>query len=340
MIRAVHLGKDRAAAAHEDPHMARSRLIIVGIDFSHGSFVALDQAAVLAGAWRVPICCAHVIDEHDLSDLAIALDRPIEALLERAREDAEESFAAALLPLGVSLDIVTEVALGHPHKCLGDLVRAAQSQLLIVGARGHEGEPGVGSTALACVRDASADVLVVSDDNVGSYDRVLACTSLGHDSGAVVRRAAEMVAPGGTLDILHSMAPLGQRMLPAAQERFEHWTREGLSRTAGQVADLCAAHRIQANEILVMGRRTAESIVRTASERDSDLVVLGKRSRSAMANTLISGIAMSVISSAPCSVLAVNTVVDEREGRFFDEVSERDREPAEGAQARTKASAE
>jgi nucleotide-binding universal stress UspA family protein len=320
--------------------MERSRLIVVGIDFTQGSFVALDQASVLAGAWRVPICCAHVIDEHDLSDLAIALDRPIESLLERAREDAEESFAAALLPLGLSLDIVTEVVLGHPPQSLGDLVRTAHSQLLIVGARGHEGEPGVGSTALACVREASADVLVVSDANVGSYERVLACTSLGLDSGAVVRRAAEMVAPGGTLDILHSMAPLGQRLLPAAQERFEQWARVGLSRAAGQVADLCAAHRIQANEILVMGRRTSESIVNTANERDSDLLVLGKHSRSAMANTLLGSIAMSVVSSAPCSVLAVNTVVEECEGRSFDDARARDRKPSDSTHARGKESSE
>ncbi len=320
--------------------MARSRLIIVGIDFTQGSFVALDQAAVLAGAWRVPICCAHVIDEHDLSDLAVALDRPIEALLERAREDAEESLAAALLPLGVSLDIVTEVVLGNPHESLGELVRTAHSQLLIVGARGHEDLPGVGSTALACVREASADVLVVSDDNIASYERVLACTSLGHDGGVVVRRAAEMVAPGGTLDILHSMAPLGQRLLPAARERFEQWAREGLSRAAGQVADLCSAQRIQVNEILVMGRRTSESIVLTASERDSDLLVLGKRSRSAMANTLLGSIAMSVISSAPCSVLAVHTAVEEPEGRRLEDVSARGRNPSDRAHARGQESSE
>jgi nucleotide-binding universal stress UspA family protein len=299
--------------------MARSRLIIVGIDFTQGSFAALDQAAALAEAWGVPLCCAHVIDELDLGDLAIAMDRPLEALFDKAREDAMQSLAAALAPLSATVGLVTDVMLGQPHKSLSELVRTANSQLLIIGARGHEEEPGVGSTALACVREASADVLVVSDDNAHCYRRVLACTGLGPESVEVVTRAAEMVSSGGTLDVLHIMAPPGQRLLASGRERFEQWARKGLSRTVSQVENLCESRQIDVNEIVVMGRQIPATIVRTASERQCDLVVVGKRSRSAMANTLLGSIAMTVITSSECSVLAVNTLVGEGDEASFDE---------------------
>ena len=211
--------------------------------------------------------------------------------------------------------------IGQPRQSLGDLVRKVNSQLLVVGARGQEQGSGAGSTALACVRNASADVLVVGNSEADGYRTVLAATGLGRESGEVVMRAAEMVRPGGRLVVLHALAPPWQRLLPGARDRFEQWAREGLDRRAAQATDYCDAHQVQVQVVLAMGRDIPDTVVNVAREHHCDLIVVGKRSRSAMANTLLGSIAMTVITSAPCSVLAVHTLVAEGDGSSFEDCS-------------------
>jgi universal stress protein E len=296
--------------------MARPLPIVVGIDFSTMSSWALAQAATLAAAWEAPLHCLHVVEEDDLTDLAIALDQPLGAIFEQARASATRDLEEALAPYSAGRDIVAAVVVGHPRRSLEALVRQVGAQLLVLGARGRDQESGLGSTALACVRDAPADVLVVRDSEVRRYRAVLACTGLGSESDVVVMRAAELVSPGGTLDVLHALAPPWQRrqhgnmagvVPPAARERFEQWARQGLSRVAGLVAGADHIPRIQVNEVIATGRNLSDTIVDAARDRDADLMVIGKHGRSALENTLLGSIARKVLVSAHCSVLAVHT---------------------------------
>ncbi|MFH1468380.1 MAG: universal stress protein [Pseudomonadota bacterium] len=305
--------------------MVRPLPVVVGIDFSTSSFWALAQAATLAAAWEVPLHCLHVVEEDDITDLAMALDQPMEALTARALASATRTLGEALAPFSEPRDIVASVVVGHPRHSLNRLVREVQAQLLVLGVHGQEQKPGVGSTALASVRDAPADVLVVRDSEARRYRAVLACTGLGPESDVVVMRAAELVSPGGTLDVVHALAPPWQRMQhgsmvgdvsPAARERFEQWARQGLSRVAGLVSGADHLHGIQVNEVIATGRNLSDTIVGAARERDNDLIVIGKHGRSAMANTLLGSVARNVLMSAHCSVLAVHTLATEGDDKL------------------------
>lgn len=301
--------------------MARPLPIVVGIDFSTSSLWALAQAATLADAWEAPLHCLHVIDEDEITDLALALDRPMEALVEQARAVAMQTLAEVVAPYAARVEIVATVEFGHSRQRLNRLVRDTGAQLLVLGAHGQEQAAGVGSTALACARDAHTDVLVVRDSEARRYRAVLACTGLGPESDVVVKRAAEMVSEGGTLDILHALAAPWQQLRhgnmvgdvpPAARERFEQWARQKLSAIAHLVSGADLLPRFQVNEVIATGRNLPDTIVDAARERGNDLMVIGKQGRSAQANTLLGSIARSVLVSAHCSVLAVHTLPGER----------------------------
>jgi nucleotide-binding universal stress UspA family protein len=159
----------------------------------------------LADAWEVPLHCLHVIEEDDITDLAVALDQPLEALVERARAAATQWLAEALAPYSASMGIVANVEFGHSRSSLNRLVRDTDAQLLVLGAHGQEQAAGVGSTALACVRDAHTDVLVVRDSAARRYRALLACTGLG--PGGLVSGGG--LVGQGNLDPLDRQAGVG-----------------------------------------------------------------------------------------------------------------------------------
>jgi hypothetical protein len=73
----------------------------------------------LADAWEVPLHCLHVIEEDDITDLAVALDQPLEALVERARAAATQWLAEALAPYVVRDSAHAAIAPCWPAPGLG-----------------------------------------------------------------------------------------------------------------------------------------------------------------------------------------------------------------------------
>jgi universal stress protein A len=53
--------------------------------------------------------------------------------------------------------------------------------------------------------------------------------------------------------------------------------------------------------------QSAEEIVRLATERKADLIVMGTHGRTGLARLLAGSVAESVLRTAPCPVLAVRT---------------------------------
>ncbi len=139
-----------------------------------------------------------------------------------------------------------------------------------------------------------------------SYRHILLALDLSEDSEAVARRGLEIARPlQAEVSLLHVVEfipvdPAGEALLPPPVD-MESELVEGARRRLAELADRLGLER--APQHVEVGNIKAE-IVRVAQEQDADLVVLGSRERHGLA-ILLGSTEKSILSSAPCDVLAV-----------------------------------
>jgi nucleotide-binding universal stress UspA family protein len=146
-----------------DSMAGRRPRILVGVDGSAAARAALEFAvgeARMRGATLVPLMAVEIPDYAWIDPYAVST-HPEEDTLQRARQKLDRILAAAGAE-GIEVDPVVTT---HPApRALVD--RSADSDLLVVGSRGHGGFRGLvlGSVSMQCVLHAHCPVTVVRPD--------------------------------------------------------------------------------------------------------------------------------------------------------------------------------
>jgi len=296
------------------PAMYKAKSILVGVDFTPCSAVALAQAVRLAGHSKAKVHVLHVIDTVVVTEMEEALapiQKEIRAGLVRDAEQAWPAFAAgvegaAMLPLTVAVNNRVAAMLEFAKKYSADLV--------VLGAFGGEDpDLGVGTLASTCVRSASADVLLARDDHRGPYRRVVVGVDFSETSKKALERAAALAhGDGAELHVLHVFqapwkAVHWRAPNPAATPGFEKQYREGLEGRLHAFADVIVNDAAPKSVRVVLhdhsGHRSG--IVDYASKVRADLVVLGTRGRTNLRDVFLGSTAEKTLRDCSTSVLAV-----------------------------------
>ncbi|CAG9165958.1 Putative universal stress protein [Cupriavidus laharis] len=141
--------------------------ILVAVDGSHCSDLALDQAIGLAATCGAELQVVHVIDNGylkydmgyvDLTDLRAGLIKGGEELLAQAREKAKAGHVSCKT---VMVDEI--LALGDIAHQIRQLVESSGAQLVVIGTHGRHGMRRLllGSVAESLVRLCPVPVLLV-----------------------------------------------------------------------------------------------------------------------------------------------------------------------------------
>ena len=236
--------------------------------------------------------------------------------MERLEEEAHLSAAlrfrqfvrpGATVRRGLPLTVV-----GHPREVLVQQTSEHAASMLVLGAHSSSGGPEPGSIAMACVRHAPADVLLVRDDGAKPFQRVLVCTGLGSSSDQVVTRAAAMVASRGALHLVHVMNPPWKKFQfrdpakgssPEPRDRYVHTVRGQLDRVAALVRE--QRPDLELTPVLLEGGTPSGAIMAYAAEHSPRLIAVGTRSRGFLETLLLGSTATRVLRKARCAVLAV-----------------------------------
>jgi len=139
-----------------------------------------------------------------------------------------------------------------------------------------------------------------------AYTHILCAVDLTDDAQRVGARARELAdAVGARLTLLHVVEyipvdPAGEALLPPPIE-IERDLVAGARQRLAAIGDRLGVK--DEARLVVVGSIKGE-IVRTASERACDLVVLGARGRHGL-GALLASTEKSVLVHAPCDVLAV-----------------------------------
>jgi nucleotide-binding universal stress UspA family protein len=281
---------------------AHSEITVVGVrrhhapSFGAGWTLASGEAAAQAMAQSDSLARAGVATAVEQNDrIAIALDTAIGVL--------------------ESLGHVERVLLdGRPASCIVDEARDWKADLVVVGSRGHGMIESMllGSVSREVVNHAPCAVLVARGPR-------LRHVLLAADGSPDARRAEDALAtwpifaglPVRVLSVAQVDIPMamGGAAMLYDQVMAEYATTVDEARSEERAFAQAAADRLtEAGHPTTWEERDGEpatEIVREATDRNVDLVVVGTRGHTGLARLLLGSVAESVAIHAPCSVLVV-----------------------------------
>jgi nucleotide-binding universal stress UspA family protein len=253
--------------------------IVCGIDASHSSPVAAEQAIALSGAGTalVFVCVRDERGAGATHQATITTERARTAL-ERAVEAAHEA----------GVDASAEILLGDDAAPVL-LDEASRSDLLVVASHGLSRAAAIslGSTAAAAVHGAQVPVLVARrpPEGVAFPRKILVASDGSPEAGRAVEVAARIAQAHQS----------GVYLLTV--ERRRHGDP---SRIAAETADLSAALGHEPTVIREHGK-PSERVVELAVRERISLVVLGSRGLTGI--RALGSVSERVAQDASCSVL-------------------------------------
>jgi len=287
--------------------------ILVGIDFTPGCLAAVHQAARIAALSKATLHTIHVIDTLVVIDLQEALSeyqKDIQDHLFKGAQLAWERFAPSL---AANAGLPLHVVIGNPLESIIDHVSREKVDLLVLGVHGTAtGAVGIGDIAAACVRRSPSKVLLTRENHPGAYKNIVVGVDFS-DTSLHALEAAERVAAcdQATLHVVHVYQPPWRRLHYFAPTRetsldFQKQYRDALlGRLESLTQNLKSRDSITTRFHLVEHTSDGRGIAEFATKSHADLIVIGTRGRSNLADVLLGSTAERVLKQATCSILTV-----------------------------------
>jgi nucleotide-binding universal stress UspA family protein len=278
--------------------------ILLATDFSPISLRALPYAVDLAVRFGSMIHVAHVIRTEDFT---FARPETLDAFFEEAREASEQRMQALLQPVR-NQGIPSRILYGHGNICdvLVEFVEESEIDLITVGSAGRTGiqEWALSSVTRRIIREMPCPVLAVGpfipEGGAVRIERILLATDFSPASGQAVRfalaLAREYQAHLMLLNVVEKMAGESLKLTVELARRRLHLL-------VPPEADLPSIP-----EVITESGPAVDHILKIATERSADLLILGVRGEGAFSRTFklaLGSTAYKVTSGSPCPVLTV-----------------------------------
>lgn len=280
--------------------------IVVGIDFSPESDIALSQALAVARKTGAELLMLHAATVVELD----ADPETRELFARRQAEDHERLGALRERHSGAGAVISHALIDGAPARALVNAADDTGAALVVVGTHGRTGVRRflLGSVAEKVVRRCHADVLVARPGAHRGFRRILVPTDFSRPSERALEIALGLADDGAEIDVVHYWqlpAPISSHYIPMGVQgdAFGRISRELEDAARKRGAEVVARHRTARVGIdLDIARGTpASSIVDRAG--GYDLIAIGRRGMSTLERWLVGSVTDKVVRHAPCSVL-------------------------------------
>jgi nucleotide-binding universal stress UspA family protein len=293
--------------------------VVAGVDYSTASGAAMAYAAQEARRRGLGLFLVHGFlstapDEGD----QISIDDD-QALVVAAEERLAETTAAVRLEYP-DLRISTKVRAGSGG---ATLVRESESDsLVVVGARGHGGFPGLllGSVATQVSTHARCPVVVVrpalppAPGGSGSNPIVVGIDSSTQSTEVLSLAFDEAAGRGVGLLAVHiwSVGEMSELNVGTVWSHNPATARIQLQASAERVLIDALAGWEQKHPDVVVRRSTvhgddpAATLLEIAGEVSSDLIVVGARGRGGFAGKALGSVSQTIVAHAPTSVAVVH----------------------------------
>jgi nucleotide-binding universal stress UspA family protein len=293
-----------------EPALDFSKGIVAATDFSEGADNAARRAAMLASTHKASLHLLHVLSATGLAAVREWLRDPVD-IAERLVADANGLLRerAASIDAQARIGITPQVVVGG----VDEEIRAgcATRALLVVGGHGANtlGDLLLGTTAERVVRDCEGPVLVVRQPPREPYRNVLVGIDLLPGSDALLAGALA-IAPDARLTVVHAYDVAFEGTLQragVAPREVDRHRSEALARAMAGIRAASVAAGADPDRVLALTERgdPARLIVEHGRSIGADLVVVARRSRSALQALLIGSVARRVATEADRDVLVL-----------------------------------
>jgi nucleotide-binding universal stress UspA family protein len=295
----------------------RINKILVPVDFSPPSTLAVNHGIALARKFRAKLSLLHVVE----SPIPLLYTFPTEVeKIERQRQEQAEK----MLPILVSpedqddLDARFLVKTGEVQETIEGAVHEEDADVVVMGTHGRTllGRLLIGSVTQGLLRKLGVPVLTVCRiSRPLEFKRMLFGTDLGPDSNKAFDFALQMAkAADAALVVAHTIdtRPVLTYEMPEVKAVFDEEHTQAVKRAQDSFSEFqaqAAKHKVDIECVLAEGN-AAECLVRVADEREVDFMILALRKKSAVARTLLGSTAEPVIRTAHVPVLSVPVDVE------------------------------
>ena len=280
--------------------------ILAATDFSEDAGHAVLRASMLAAQLHAGLALLHVVDRASLDAVRQWVRTPAdvaERLLKDARGLLEQSASSLRKPA------TSRVAVGGVHDEI--LAAAADAELLALGMHGLNPlrDAIVGTTAVRLVGRCPCPVLVVRTPPREPYRNALVALDLLPGSEHALKWAAR-IAPGAHLGALHAYQVPFEGTLQRAgveQRDIDQHRGEAFRRAFEEIRRLSAAVSGDAARFLPIVDRgdAARLCLEHAQAVGADLIVIGKRKRSALEEFALGSVTRHLLANAKADVLVL-----------------------------------
>jgi nucleotide-binding universal stress UspA family protein len=254
---------------------------VCGVDGTHGSFAAVEQAAALVGGGgSLTLLAVTAVSGAGRYRTAAISPQRVDRVLARAARIAQAAgahTARVIEPSGPPADFVLRDSAGH--------------DLLAIGAPSASSLGGmlVGGVASAALESFTIPLLTARPrhGHDGFAERIVVASDGSESSEEVIELAQRMSsALGSQIVLVHALGAESQ----SHPHRIEHQARRLL------IAEGAGELRVEAGP-------PREVILRAATDTRASLILMGSRRRGGLA--ALSSVSSHVVHEAPCSVLLV-----------------------------------
>ena len=289
----------------------RIKKVLVPVDFSPPSMLAVNQGIALARKFGATLSLLHVVESP--SALLYTFPGGADKVVAQRKDQAEK-----MLPLLVSdedrdLNVKFIIRAGDVKDVIHAVVGEEQADVVVMGThgRGFFSRLFIGSVTQALLRQLGVPVLTVCHvSRPLEFKRILFATDFGPDSNRGFEDALGLAAESGaSLTVAHTMdkRPTMTYETPEVHELFDEQRAEALKEAHQKFAEFKAeaTRREMTIECIMAEGEVAETLVRIADEIKADFIILGLRKMGAMARAILGTAAEPVIRAAHVPVLSV-----------------------------------
>ncbi len=280
--------------------MAKYRKILVAYDGSPSAKNALTLAGKLARedkSWIKVLAVAPNyegdLDLIGVSNIKEAIAGPGERLLAEARQIADSE----------DLHILTNLQQGEPYEQIVQVADEENCDLIIMGRRGINNleRELMGSVTARVIGHTSRDVLVIPEQSSLAWGNILLATDGSASCDNALARSLEISQERGAKLVAVSVVYTNDEFYAMGQSVVK-----GLYSEADKVLDKVKKWAgdlgVQAETFIKEGEPHL-AIVGLATERNSDLVVMGSHGRKGLTRLLMGSVTERVIGYGDCPVL-------------------------------------
>lgn len=274
--------------------------IVVGLDFSECSRVALGHALRIASWAGAEVHPVHVVDApaDAMGQPPTLTEAPRESYAS-AVEEAQRQWAALTEGTPGARELRLDICVAHRLVGVREQLDRYKADLLVLGAFGEQRpHVGLGTLASACIRSVPTDVMIVRDTYRVSFHTVV----VGIDFSATSQRAldaAALIAHGDGAK-LYAVHVEPTRVETYARLRAELGPQ--LEAFVKATTDKYPGLEVQSKVFPYSGYRSG--VLEFAALVNAELVAVGTRGRTNLHDVVLGSTAEKVIRDSVCAVWA------------------------------------